>query len=330
MSGGAPLVDSWGRVVTDLRLSVTDRCNFRCTYCMPAEGLAWLPQPELLSFDEIARVARIFVGCGVRSLKLTGGEPLVRRDLAKLVSQLRALDEGLDISLTTNGYLLGEHAAALAAAGLDRVTVSCDSLLRHRFAELTLRDVLDEVRAGLRVAAAAGLTPVKINVVVMRGRNDDEMVAFAELARETGYEIRFIEYMPLDAQGAWRREDVVPAAEIIAAIDAAFPLQPDDEPGPAARYVFADGAQGAVGVIPSVTEPFCDSCDRVRLTADGQLLSCLFAQSETDLKSDLRSGADDRYLEDLIRAAVAAKWAGHRIGHPDFERGLRSMSMIGG
>lgn len=314
----------------DLRLSVTDRCNFRCTYCMPAEGLAWLPQPELLSFEEIRRIARIFVETGIRSVKLTGGEPLVRRDLATLVSMLREIDEGLDISLTTNGLLLGGQAPALAAAGLDRVTVSCDSLLRHRFAELTLRDALDEVRAGLRAAAAAGLTPIKINVVLMRGRNDDEVVAFAELARDTGYEIRFIEYMPLDAQGAWSAQDVVPTAEIIASISAEFPLQADSGPGPATRYVFSDGSTGAIGVIPSVTQPFCDRCDRVRLTADGQLLSCLFARTETDLKSGLRTGADDGELEDLIRTAVAAKWAGHRIGHADFERGLRSMSMIGG
>ena len=330
MKSCAPLVDGWGREVRDLRISVTDRCNFRCTYCMPAEGLPWLPQADVLTFEEILRVAEIFVANGVRSLKLTGGEPLVRRDLAQLVGMLRALDERLDISLTTNGYLLGDLAPSLAAAGLDRVTVSCDSLLRHRFAELTLRDVLDEVFSGLHAAAAAGLTPVKVNVVMMRGRNDDEIVSFADLARETGYDVRFIEYMPLDAQGAWRAEDVVPAAEILRTIEAEFPLVLSDDHGPARSYYFADGASGSVGVIPSVTEPFCDSCDRVRITADGHLLACLFAQTETDLKTPLRGGADDDALEDLVRACVSSKWQGHRIGRSDFERGSRSMSMIGG
>ena len=330
MNTGAPLVDGWGREVRDLRISVTDRCNFRCTYCMPPEGLAWLPQADVLGFEEIARVTKVFVANGVRSLKLTGGEPLVRKDLVRLVGMLRALDEGLDISLTTNGYLLGDLAPALAAAGLDRVTVSCDSLLRHRFAELTLRDVLDEVRMGLRASAAAGLTPVKVNVVMMRGRNDDEIVSFAALARETGYDVRFIEYMPLDAQGAWRKEDVVPAREILGSIEAKFPLAPAAAEGPARCYSFVDGAPGSVGVIPSVTEPFCDSCDRVRMTADGQLLACLFAQTETDLKTPLRDGADDETLEDLIRACISSKWQGHRIGQADFVRASRSMSMIGG
>ena len=330
MNHGAPLVDGWGREVRDLRISVTDRCNFRCTYCMPAAGLPWLPQADVLTFEEIVRVTEIFVAKGVRSLKLTGGEPLVRRDLVQLIEMLRGLDDRLDISLTTNGYLLGDLAPSLAAAGLDRVTVSCDSLLRHRFAELTLRDVLDEVRRGLLAAAGAGLTPVKVNVVMMRGRNDDEMVSFAALARETGYDVRFIEYMPLDAQGAWRAEDVVPAAEILQTIEAGFPLVLEDAHGPARSYAFADGAPGSVGVIPSVTEPFCDSCDRVRLTADGQLLACLFAQSETDLKTPLRAGADDGVLEDLIRSCVASKWQGHRIGRTDFVRASRSMSMIGG
>ena len=330
MKNGAPLVDRWGREVRDLRISVTDRCNFRCTYCMPAEGLPWLPQADVLTFDEIVRLTGIFVANGVCSLKLTGGEPLVRRDLARLVGMLRGLDERLDISLTTNGYLLSDQAASLAAAGLDRVTVSCDSLLRHRFAELTLRDVLGEVRRGLRAAAEAGLTPVKVNAVMMRGRNDDEIVAFAGLARETGYDVRFIEYMPLDAQGAWRAEDVVPASEILQTIEAEFPLTFTGDHGPARSYSFSDGAPGSVGVIPSVTEPFCDSCDRVRITADGQLLACLFAQTETDLKTPLRAGAGDDALEALIRACVEAKWQGHRIGRPDFVRGLRSMSMIGG
>ena len=330
MTAGAPLVDSWGRVVRDLRISVTDRCNFRCTYCMPAEGLAWLPRSALLSFEEIARVAGIFVASGIRSLKVTGGEPLVRPDLPRLIEMLRDLGEELDISLTTNGYLLADQASALAAAGLDRVTVSCDSLLRHRFTELTLRDALGRVRRGLRMAAAAGLTPIKVNVVLIRDRNDDEMVAFARLARDTGYDIRFIEYMPLDAQGAWRAEDVVSSGEILATIGAAFALRRTESEGPARTYSFADGAPGSVGVIPSVTDPFCGSCDRVRLTADGQVLACLFAQIETDLRTPLREGVDDAQIDALIRTCVAGKWAGHRIGRQDFARGPRSMSMIGG
>lgn len=297
---------------------------------MPPEGLAWLPQADVLGFDEITRLAEVFVANGVRSLKITGGEPLVRRDLPALVAKLRALDYGLDISLTTNGYLLGDQAGALAAAGLDRVTVSCDSLLRHRFAQLTLRDVLGRVREGLLAAASAGLTPIKINVVLMRGRNDDEVLAFASLARETGYDVRFIEYMPLDAQGAWRAEDVVPAAQILQVISAEFPLVASDGQGPARSYTFSDGARGSIGVIASVTEPFCDHCDRVRLTADGQLLSCLFAQTETDLSALLRAGASAVEIEAAIRACVSAKWAGHRIGRDDFVRSTRSMSMIGG
>jgi cyclic pyranopterin phosphate synthase len=297
---------------------------------MPPEGLDWMPRSKLLTFEEITRLARVFVEHGVRSVKITGGEPLVRRQLPQLIEMLRALDDDLDISLTTNGYLLGVNAQPLADAGLDRVTVSCDSLLRHRFAELTLRDVLDEVRSGLRIAAAAGLTPIKVNVVLMRGRNDDEVLDFARLARETGFGIRFIEYMPLDAQGAWRAEDVVPAREILDTIATEFPLLPTAEDGPARTYTFSDGADGSIGVIPSVTEPFCESCDRVRLTADGGLLSCLFAQSEADLRTPLRRGADDGEIEALIRECVAAKWAGHRIGQADFVRSGRSMSMIGG
>jgi cyclic pyranopterin phosphate synthase len=326
-----PLVDSFGRVATDLRVSVTDRCNFRCRYCMPAEGLDWMARAELLSFEEMTRVVRILVESGVGSLKVTGGEPLVRREVPALVRMLRAIDAGLDISLTTNGYLLAENAAALAEAGLDRVTVSCDSLIKHRFAEMTLRDALDKVVEGIESAAAHGLGPIKINTVVMRGRNDDEAVAFARLARSTGYEVRFIEYMPLDAQGAWDETSVVPGAEVIATIEAMFPLVAEDGDGePATTYRFADGAPGRVGIIPSVTAPFCDSCDRLRLTADGQLRACLFSLDETDLRGPLRAGTDDDAIAELARACVASKWAGHRIGKADFVAPARSMSMIGG
>jgi GTP 3',8-cyclase len=327
-----PLVDSFGRTASDLRVSVTDRCNFRCHYCMPPEGLPWLPKDALLTYEEITRLTRILVESGVNSLKVTGGEPLVRRDVADLVRMLRGLGEHLDISITTNGYLLPLAARSLADAGLDRVTVSCDSLLKHRFKEMTLRDALDEVLEGLRVSASIGLTPVKVNCVVMRGGNEDEVVEFARLARDTGYHIRFIEYMPLDAQDEWNASEVVPGAEVIERIAAVFPLISDTDttPEPATPYRFADGAPGRVAIIPSVTQPFCDSCNRLRLTADGALRACLFSLEETDLKGPMRDGATDDELAALARACVAAKWAGHRIGQADFVKPARSMSMIGG
>jgi cyclic pyranopterin phosphate synthase len=327
-----PLMDSFGRAASDLRVSVTDRCNFRCHYCMPPEGLPWLPKDALLTYEEITRLTRILVESGVTSLKVTGGEPLVRRDVADLVRMLRALGEDLDISITTNGYLLPLAARSLADAGLDRVTVSCDSLLKHRFKEMTLRDALDDVLEGLRVSAAIGLTPVKVNCVVMRGGNEDEVVEFARLARETGYHIRFIEYMPLDAQDEWKASEVVPGAEVIERIASVFPLVADSDttPEPATPYRFADGAPGRVAIIPSVTQPFCDSCNRLRLTADGALRACLFSLEETDLKGPMRDGANDDELAVLARSCVAAKWAGHRIGQLDFVKPARSMSMIGG
>jgi GTP 3',8-cyclase len=326
-----PLVDTFGRVADDLRISVTDRCNFRCTYCMPAEGLAWLPKDEILTFEELTRLLGLFVSLGVRSLKITGGEPTVRADLPTLVRMFREVGPELDISITTNGVLLDRLAAPLAEAGVDRATVSCDSLLRHRFEEMTRRDAFEKVLAGLRAAEAAGLTPIKINCVVIGGTNDDEVVEFARWSRETGYEVRFIEYMPLDAEHAWGRARVVPAARILSAIDDAFPLAADgDTSQPATTYGFADGAPGRIGVIPSVTEPFCDTCNRLRVTAEGQLRNCLFALSETDLRGPLRAGATDDELTALIRAGVWSKWSGHRIDHPDFVQPARSMSMIGG
>ena len=326
-----PLRDTFGRVADDLRISVTDRCNFRCTYCMPAEGLRWLPKSEILSFEELTRLLALFVRLGVRSLKVTGGEPTVRADLPMLVRMFRDVGPELDISITTNGMLLDRLAGPLAEAGIDRATVSCDSLLRHRFAEMTRRDALDRVLAGLRAAQAAGLTPIKINTVVIAGTNDDEVVDFAAWARDTGYDVRFIEYMPLDAEHAWERAKVVPAARILDAIDAVFPLEAASHGAePAMTYRFADGAPGAVGVIASVTEPFCDTCNRLRLTAEGAFRTCLFAMEETDLREPLRTGASDADLETAIRAAVWTKWSGHRINHPDFVQPERSMSMIGG
>ncbi len=326
-----PLIDAFGRIADDLRISVTDRCNFRCTYCMPAEGLQWLPKEEILTFEELTRLLALFVRLGVRGLKVTGGEPTIRADLPKLVGMFRSVGPELDISITTNGLLLDRLAAALAAAGVDRATVSCDSLLQHRFAEMTRRDALDKVLAGIRAAEAAGLVPIKINTVVIGGTNDDEVVDFARWARETGYEVRFIEYMPLDAQHAWERAKVVPGAAILEAIDAVFPLAARHHATePATTYGFADGAPGTVGVIASVTEPFCDTCNRLRLTAEGQFRTCLFALDETDLREPMRDGASDDELEGLIRAAVWAKWSGHRVNHPDFVQPARSMSAIGG
>jgi GTP 3',8-cyclase len=330
-----PLIDRFGRVVADLRISVTDRCNFRCTYCMPAEGLPWLQREELLTPVEIERLARLFVDLGVREVKLTGGEPTVRPELPEIVRKIRALDppEGrLDLSMTTNGYLLDRLAGPLREAGLDRVTISCDSLLRHRFAEMTRRDALDRVLAGLEAAREAGFDPIKVNCVVVAETNEGEVVDFAELARRRGYEVRFIEFMPLDADRSWDRSGVVPSSRVLDAIRAVHPLVPHNGhgPQPATVFGFADGTPGSVGVIPTVTEPFCDSCNRVRLTGEGALRTCLFALEETDLRAPLRDGASDRDVEGTIRAAVWGKWAGHRIGRPDFLRPERSMSMIGG
>jgi cyclic pyranopterin phosphate synthase len=327
-----PLLDTYSRVADDLRVSVTDKCNFRCTYCMPAEGLPWLPKEQVLRFEEIARLVGVFVRLGVREVKLTGGEPTVRRELPTLVAMLRESHPDLAISMTTNGFLLDKQARPLAEAGLDRVTVSCDSLMRHRFAEMTRRDALDKVFEGLAAAEEAGLTPIKLNCVVIAGTNEDEVTDFARYTRETGYEVRFIEYMPLDAEQKWERDKVVPSAQILEVIDRTFPLIAvgGSEQEPATAFRFADGAPGAIGVIPSVTEPFCETCNRLRLTADGQLRACLFAMYETDLRSPLRGGASDQELEDQIRQNVWRKWEGHKINHPDFERPSRSMSMIGG
>ncbi|HEV8420117.1 MAG TPA: GTP 3',8-cyclase MoaA [Actinomycetota bacterium] len=327
-----PLIDTYRRIADDLRVSVTDKCNFRCTYCMPAEGLPWLPKEQVLRFEEIVRLVGVFVRLGVKEIKLTGGEPTVRRELPKLVAMLRGAHPDLALSMTTNGYLLDKLAEPLADAGLDRVTVSCDSLMRHRFAEMTRRDALDQVFEGLAAAERAGLTPIKLNCVVIAGTNEDEVVDFARYVREMGYEVRFIEYMPLDAEQKWERDKVVPSAQILEAIDRVFPLiavgGADQEPATAFR--FADGAPGAIGVIASVTEPFCETCNRLRLTADGQLRACLFAMYETDLRSPLREGASDDELEIQIRQNVWRKWEGHKINHPDFQRPSRSMSMIGG
>ncbi|MFN2568285.1 MAG: GTP 3',8-cyclase MoaA [Candidatus Dormibacteria bacterium] len=329
--GVSPLTDSFGRIVDDLRISVTDRCNFRCVYCMPEDGMRWLPREAILSFEEIARLAGLFVASGTRTVRLTGGEPLVRRELPRLVAMLHELHPDLDLSLTTNGYFLRRDAAALAAAGLSRVNVSLDSLRADRFTLMTRRDCLDTVLDGIEAAREAGLSPIKINVVVVRGVNDDELGDFVRMARETGVQVRFIEFMPLDGSAEWDRDSVVPGDELLEAAEAEFALSPrPNGHDPATRFGFADGASGEIGFINSVTQPFCASCNRVRITAEGQLRTCLFSIDETELGPPLRSGIDDLGLVDIIRRAVWTKQAGHRINAGDFVRPHRSMSQIGG
>jgi GTP 3',8-cyclase len=326
----APLVDPHGRTVRDLRISVTDRCNFRCQYCMPEEGMVWLPRDDVLTFEEMERVARVCVErFGFDGIRLTGGEPTVRAHLPVLVEKLAAL--GVDLAMTTNGATLGLLAGDLRRAGLRRINISCDSLQRERFFAMTRRDALDRVLDGIDASLEAGFDPVKVNCVVLRGVNDDELVDFATFGRERGVIVRFIEWMPLDAQGAWGRDKVVPAAEVVAAINAVYPLSPVPTRGsqPAERFVYSDGG-GEVGVIGSVTQSFCGSCDRVRLTAEGQFRNCLFAVRETDLRAILRGGGSDDDVAAAIVADVGTKWAGHSIGQVHFVKPARSMSQIGG
>ncbi len=324
-----PLVDSFGRVHSDLRISVTDRCNFRCTYCMPVEGMTWLPRDEVLTFEELERIARLLVERhGVRSIRLTGGEPTVRAHLPVLISRLAALP--IDLALTTNGATLRACATDLAQAGLRRVNVSLDSLRPERFAEMTRRDELTNVLDGIDAALEAGLTPVKVNVVVVRGVNDDEVVDLARYGRERNLTMRFIEFMPLDGGDKWRNEQVVTQAEIVEQISAVFPVEPIARGRePAERFRYLDG-RGEVGVIPSITRPFCEQCDRIRLTADGQLRNCLFSLEDRDLRGVLRGGGSDDDLSAAIEACVGAKWAGHAINQVQFVRPHRSMSQIGG
>jgi cyclic pyranopterin phosphate synthase len=324
------LIDPFDRVVRDLRISITDRCNFRCTYCMPEEGMAWLPREEILTFEEIERIARVCVErFGFTGIRLTGGEPTVRSHLAVLIERLAKL--GTDLALTTNGATLALVAGDLRRAGLRRINISLDSLQRERFLALTKRDRLAEVLEGIDAAISAGFEPVKVNCVLMRGVNDDEIVDFATFGREKGIGIRFIEFMPLDAQGAWTSETVVTADEILREIAGAYPLEPLPERGgqPAERFRYLDG-KGEVGVIASVTRSFCGNCDRVRLTAEGQFRNCLFAVRETDLRAIVRSGGTDDDLAEAIKADVGTKWAGHSIGQVTFTKPRRSMSQIGG
>ena len=325
------LVDSFGRTVRDLRISITDRCNFRCTYCMPSEGMQWLTRPEVLTYEEIERVTSIFVNrFGVRSVRLTGGEPTVRAHLPVLVEKLARI--GLDdFSITTNGSTFRSVAADLYAAGLRRANISLDTLRRDRFEQMTRRDELENVIEGIDAAVTAGFSPVKVNAVVQRGVNDDEIVDLARFGRERNIEVRFIEFMPLDAEGNWNPKQVMGQDEIVEAIDAVFPLEqmPARGAAPADRWKYIDGG-GTVGVIPTVTKPFCGDCDRVRLTADGQFRTCLFATDEFDLMSMLRNGATDDAIATTIVDAVRKKWAGHQIGQVNFIRPKRTMSQIGG
>jgi len=332
----ADLVDPFGRTVRDLRISITDRCNFRCTYCMPEEGMRWLPRDELLHFEEIERLARVFVErFAIDGIRLTGGEPTVRAHLPVLVEKLAVLrrPDGAkpDLSLTTNGATFGLVAHDLRAAGLDRVNISLDSLRPERFLAMTRRDELHRVLDGIAGAQQAGFDPVKVNVVLQRGVNDDEIVDFADFGRTHGLHVRFIEFMPLDASGAWRAADVVSQEEIVATIAAVHPLEPVAGRGaaPADRWRYLDGG-GDIGVIPSGTKPFCGDCDRVRLTAEGQLRTCLFETREFDLRAIMRQGGSDDDLALEIERAVGTKWAGHAIGQVNFLRPKRSMSQIGG
>jgi GTP 3',8-cyclase len=327
-----PLRDGHGRLIGDLRVSVTDRCNFRCQYCMPAEGLPWLERGDILTFEEIARLVALLASIGVHDVRLTGGEPLVRRDFPRLAAMLARTEGVEDLSVTTNGFLLERDAEALVGAGIQRFNVSVDSLQRDRFYEITRRDALPQVLRGLELLASfPEAHPIKINAVAIRGFTEEEVLPFAELARSSCYEIRFIEFMPLDADHAWTPDHVLTGDEIRAVINAVHPLEPEPrEPSATARvYCFADG-KGRIGFINPVSEPFCSDCNRIRLTADGRLRTCLFSLRETDLRGPLRAGAGDRELERIIREAVWRKELKHHVGEPGFVQPARTMSAIGG
>ena len=328
-----PLRDSWGREIKSVRVSVTDKCNFRCTYCMPAEGLQWLGRDEILSFEEIARLVGVLAQLGVDEIRLTGGEPLVRRDLPVLVGMLASIEGVKDLSLTTNGVLLDRLAAPLVEAGLRRINVSLDTLNHVRFAEIARRDALDAVLRGLEEAERhPELRPIKVNCVAVKGFTETEVPALAELARRKPYVVRFIEFMPLDADEIWREDDVLTGGEIRAIIEehhGSLVELPAKASSTARRFGFADGV-GELGFVNPVSEPFCSSCDRIRITADGQLRTCLFSRREWDLKTPLRQGAGDAKLVDMLRLAVRHKELKHRINDPGFVRASRSMSQIGG
>ncbi|MDQ1537561.1 MAG: 3,8-cyclase [Actinomycetota bacterium] len=329
----AGMPDSFGRVATDLRVSVTDRCNLRCTYCMPAEGLPWMSKPEMLTDEELLRIINVFIGLGVRQVRLTGGEPLLRRSLVELVGGIAALEPRPVIAMTTNGVGLERMAEPLARAGLDRVNVSLDTIDQQEFFKLTRRDRLADVEKGLKAAATVGLTPVKVNAVAMRGINDHSAADVLQWCLDRDYQLRFIEQMPLDAQHAWQRDQMVTAKEIHEQLSTRFALTPvpDEARGSAPAELFlVDGGPGRVGIIASVSAPFCAACDRVRLTSDGQVRNCLFARGEVDLRGPLREGASDAELAALIQGEMWRKARGHGIGKPNFVQPERPMSAIGG
>ncbi len=324
------LVDSYGRIHDDLRISVTDRCNLRCVYCMD-DDVEFMPRSDILTFEEIERVATVAHQLGVKAVRITGGEPLVRKSVVDLVHRIAGIGFA-DVSMTTNGLLLPPVAGALREAGLTRVNISCDSLRPERFARIRRRGTLDDVLAAMDVAEAAGLSPVRVNVVLMAGLNDDEIVDFAAFARRTGRAVRFIEFMPLDSGGRWTRDRLVPGDVVVRTISERWPLEscsPPGDPAPAERYRFVDGG-GEIGVISSVTRPFCASCNRLRLTADGAIRNCLFSNDEPSARDLMRGGGSDDDLIQLIRACLARKLPGHGINNPVFVRPRRSMSMIGG
>jgi cyclic pyranopterin phosphate synthase len=328
----APLIDGHGRAIGDVRISVTDRCNFRCQYCMPAEGLPWLERSALLSYEEIERLVRILAGMGVHDVRLTGGEPLVRKDLWKLVERLSAIEDVSDLSLTTNGYLLERQVDDLVRAGLRRVNVSLDALAPDRFFQLTRRDSLAQVLAGLAAAERhPELRPIKVNVVAIKGFTEDEVLGFAAFARKHPYEVRFIEFMPLDADRSWTRDQVLPNSEVRAIVEQRYELEPigRERSGTARRWRFADGV-GELGFISPVSEPFCGDCNRIRITAEGELRTCLFSMNETDLRTPLRDGSTDAQIEQIVRDAVWRKELKHHVNDAGFVQPARTMSRIGG
>jgi len=328
-----PLLDTFGRQHTNLRISVTDRCNIRCFYCMPAENVPFMERKELLTYEEIERFVRIMIPLGVEKIRLTGGEPLVRRDLDRLVARIVALPGIRDVGLTTNGLLLGEQAEGLYRAGLRRLNVSLDALDPVKFREVTRRDGYEQVLAGLEAAERAGFREIKINAVSIRGMTEDEIVPFGHFARRTGHEVRFIEYMPLDAESAWERAKVLFASEIVERLSRELmplvPLRGADPHAPATEYVFEDGV-GRIGFIPSVSQPFCGSCNRFRITADGKVRNCLFSLEETDIRGMLRGTAADAEIVEAVRGSIERKWAGHHINAADFIQPKRPMYSIGG
>jgi cyclic pyranopterin phosphate synthase len=326
------LKDSFGREIVNLRISVTDRCNLRCSYCIPEEKVEWLPREGILSFEEIERFVRVVAPMGIRKLRLTGGEPLLRKDLPVLVERLVAVPGIADVGMTTNAVGLARLAGPLWRAGLRRLNVSLDTVDRELYRTMTRRDALAPTLEGLSAAAATGFRPIKINAVIERDKNLGEVLPLARLAREHGFVLRFIEYMPIGMGDAWQRQRVVPNAEILEVLRSIGPLEPVGEPdgtGPAQRWRWTDGG-GEIGLIGSVTEPFCDHCNRIRITADGKLRTCLFSVKEHDVRGLLRGGADDAAIAELVRAAVAKKEPGHRIGQADFVKPIRTMSSIGG